>query len=114
MDVPQIGPREQPGSPETFRASSFSSIYSLHPFVTSDNSGGSPPLSPVSVEAIIRDSEEGEGLQWMRRGILLSTLERYRISFLGSPRQPFDPRELVWTSALGRGGEAIMKKFTTL
>jgi serine/threonine protein kinase len=41
-------------------------------------------------------------------------LEHQKIPFVGSHRQPFDRRELVWTSAIGKGGQAVAKVITVL
>jgi len=65
----------------------------------------------------IRQNENirsGPGVQWVPLIRLLSMIEQGGIPFWGTPRQPFDPRELVWTSALGKGVQAVAKLITNL
>ena len=56
----------------------------------------------------------GPGVQWIPLISLLLVIEQHGIRFWGTRRQPFDPRELVWTSALGKGGEGVAKLVTSL
>jgi serine/threonine protein kinase len=62
----------------------------------------------------IADVDKPGGTRWIPLLALLSILESQGIISLGSTGQPFDPRQLIWTSAIGRGGEAVVKKITTL
>ena len=57
---------------------------------------------------------EGSGVQWIPLLALLKEIEHQSILFVGSPKQPFDRRELVWTSAIGKGGQAVAKMVTVL
>ena len=67
-------------------------------------------------ESIVQDPKMkwGQGIRWIPLIRLLSIIEQHGILFWGTPRQPFDPRELVWTSAIGIGAEAVAKLITTL
>lgn len=72
------------------------------------------PFEPSSAFSILSKTTWGRGVQWIPLIRLLSIIEQHDIPFLGTRRQPFDPRELVWTSALGKGGEAVAKLVTSL
>lgn len=61
-----------------------------------------------------KNVNRGPGTQWLPLLGSIAALERRGTLLLGSPRQPFDPRELVWTCALAKGGEAVVKVLTTL
>lgn len=52
------------------------------------------------------------GVQWIPLIRLLAIAENLNIPFVGTRSQPFEPRELVWRNAIGRGSEAIAKPFT--
>ena len=77
-------------------------------------STGLPQIS--NSESIAQDPKRkwGPGVQWIPLIRLLSIIEQRGILFWGTPRQPFDPRELVWTGAIGKGAEAVAKLITTL
>lgn len=59
-------------------------------------------------------SLRGAAVRWLPLIRLVVFLERQGFPFLGTPSQPFDQRELIWTSAVGKGAEAVAKRLATL
>jgi serine/threonine protein kinase len=91
----------------------FSSLPRIE-FGTEDSSEPSLRDSKEQKPRIAEVVEKQGGTQWLPLLALLSILESQGLMSLGSTRQPFDPRQLIWTSAIGRGGEAVVKRITTL
>ena len=71
-------------------------------------------FEPPSASSTQNKTAWGPAVQWIPLIRLLSIIEQHGIPFLGTRGQPFDPRELVWTSALGKGGEAVATLVTSL
>jgi serine/threonine protein kinase len=71
-------------------------------------------IGSSGVSRELTTNREGPGVKWIPLIALLKVLEHEKIPFVGSHRQPFDRRELVWTTAIGKGGQAVAKVISVL
>jgi serine/threonine protein kinase len=82
-------------------------------FVTEDPFDIDPQCSESEEIRKANIAKQG-GSQWLPLIRLLSVIESQGILPLGSSRQPWDPRQLIWTTVLGKGSEAAVKRLTAV